>query len=813
MNASIRRWLIPATLLTLTLLAYANSLHGPFVYDDLPAISRNPTLRPGTSWHDVLLPPLDGGVSVSGRPLLNLSFALNARISGSAVWSYHLLNLLIHTAAGLTLYGVLRRTLLRLRGPTPSPEAGASSGRGTAFAKPEFLAGAIAGLWLLHPLQTESVTYLIQRAESLMGLCYLFTLYAFIRSVDESKPRWQVASVVACALGMATKEVMITAPVLVLLYDRTFLAGSFRGACLSRPGYYLGLAATWLLLLGLVFNTGGNRGGSIGAEVGVSAWAYGLTQFPALFRYLALAVWPHPLVFEYGKFWISDVAVIVPDIALVSALLLGTVYALWRAPRWGFLGAWCFIILAPTSLAPGTTQMIVEHRMYLPLAAVLIGCAWLLHRFLPRLSWVIGSIVLLGFGGLTAVRNHDYRSATALWSDTVAKRPHNAVARENLGEALLNEGRLDEAIRSFQSALELTPDDPLLRYNLGCALARVGRFRDAAEHYEAALRVHPADSALHTNLAIALAEMGRLTDAEIHAALAVRLRPQDPETHRNHSLHLIHLHREAEAKAELETALRLRPEYVDARAELASLLLRKGDINGAIAQAEAALRVDPNSLFAHHALGLALERLGRAPEAKMHYEAVLKLAPADAIAHAALGRLLLESNEPETARIHLAAAAKTQPADFETNADLGQALAKLNRTTEAITAYQRAVALNPAAADVWLNLGNALYRVDRLQEAVEAYQQTRRLDPSNPKLRLYLAATLLRLGRADDALACYFENLQMAPNDAIAHAELANALAYLGRRTEAIAHYETALRINPGLEAVRQQLSRLRSTP
>jgi hypothetical protein len=170
------------------------------------------------------------------------------------------------------------------------------------------LALAVALLWTLHPLQTEAVTYVIQRVESLMGLCYLLTLYCLIRSVDSPRPAlWQGCMVTACLLGMATKEVMATAPLLGLLYDRTFLAGSFREAWQRRRWWYVGLAATWLPLACLVAGTGGNRGGTSGFNVGVAPWAYWLTQFQAVAHYLKLSVWPHPLVFEYGTFWVRPV--------------------------------------------------------------------------------------------------------------------------------------------------------------------------------------------------------------------------------------------------------------------------------------------------------------------------------------------------------------------------------------------------------------------------------------------------------------------------------------------------------------------------
>ena len=352
------------------LAAYHNSFSGPFIYDDAPAILDNPSIRHLWPIWQPLCPPHGEGLTIEGRPILNFSFAINYAVSGTRVWSYHALNLIFHLLAGLALFGIVRRTL----------ERGARGG------SPALLGLGVALLWTVHPLQTEAVTYVVQRAESLMGLFYLLTLYGFVRATAEPSRRpllWFGLSWLACLFGMATKEVMITAPVMVFFFDRTFVAGSFAAAWRRRRSYYLALAATWLLPIALVASTGGNRSGSVGFGAGVSWGAYVLTQFQAIVTYLRLAFWPHPLVFEYGTFWVSF-GRMAPCGIVVGLLAAATIWALVRRPALGFLGFWFFGILAPTSLAPGTTQMIVEHRMYLPLAALAVLFVLAVHAAARR---------------------------------------------------------------------------------------------------------------------------------------------------------------------------------------------------------------------------------------------------------------------------------------------------------------------------------------------------------------------------------------------------------------------------------------------
>ena len=379
---------VPVLIVVAGFAAYAGSFSGPFVFDDPSSITANPTIRQLWPPWDVLATPR-ANVTVQGRPILNLSFAVNYAISKSDVWSYHALNGLIHILAGLTLLGIVRRTIVN-GGRWLNGARGLAATNGTALLATEPPAAretiataiglAVALLWTVHPLQTESVTYVVQRAESLMGLFYLVTLYCFVRYAEggaTSPPaRWALGSFVACGLGMATKEVMVSAPVMVLLYDRAFVAGSLREAWRKRCRFYAGLAAGWILLGLCLLRGGGNRGGSVGLGVSASWWDYAATQFEAIGRYLLLSVWPHPLVFEYGAFRVQHASEVLPWAVFVVPAVVGTLWALWRRPVLGFLGGWFFAMLAPTSLVPGTSQMIVEHRMYLSLAAVVVIAVW-----------------------------------------------------------------------------------------------------------------------------------------------------------------------------------------------------------------------------------------------------------------------------------------------------------------------------------------------------------------------------------------------------------------------------------------------------
>jgi tetratricopeptide (TPR) repeat protein len=699
--------------------AYSNSFRGPFVYDDLKAIPENPSIRHlWPAWDALLSAP--GGTTVGGRPVANLSLAVNFALSGTDVWSYHALNLLIHVLSALALFGAVRRTL-------GGPALAARFGRD---ALPLGLAAAL--LWELHPLQTESVTYIVQRVESLMGLFYLLTLYLFIRSLGSARPvRWQAAAVLACLLGMATKEVMSTAPLMVLLYDRTFAAGSFRRAWQVRKGLYLSLAATWLPLPLLVAATGWNRGGSVGFSAGVAPWDYWLTQIEAIARYAGLAVWPRPLVFEYGPFRYQGFAALAPFALVAVPLGAATLAALRLRPALGFLGAWFLLILAPSSVVPVATQTMAEHRMYLPLAAAVVAAVALAHGLAGRRSWPFLGLLAIALGLLTRARNDDYRSELALWTDTVAKRPDNSNARNNLGLALFHADRVADAIGQYQEALKLQPSYPGALNNLGNALDRAGRAPEAIGMYEAALRLEPRYAAAHFNLARALDRAGRTPEALPH----------------------------------FEESLRIEPGFEQGRVDFGDALCRSGRFAEAIEQYEAALGIRPGLALAHVGLGMALAQTGKAAEAMEEYGTALRIQPDLAQAADNLGVLLCGAGRADEGIQQIEAAIRMRPDFARAHFDLGNARVQAGRIAEAIGCYEDALRIDPGLAEASNNLGIVLCRAGHPAEGLARIEAAIRMMPDFAQAHFARGTALMQTGRREEAAAEYERVLQLRPND------------------------------------------------
>lgn len=583
---------LPWLLIVSTFLAYANSFSNPFILDDQRVIVGD--LRGATGWP-----------AFSSRMVGNLTFRMNHAVGRLNVADYHAVNLLIHVAAGLLLYGLVRRTLLR-------PWA---AGRWT----PASAAGSAALtslLWLLHPMQTESVTYLCQRYESLMGFFVLLTLYAFARAMASGRPRgWCDACIAACAVGMGTKETMGVAPLLVLCYDRTFESGTFRAALRTRPWFYAALACTWGLLAVLGART-------LIESMAVNAtplsatgpWVYLGTQAGVVLHYLRLAIVPDALCLYYA--WLPALdwrAILLPAVPLL-ALLVATLWAVRRAPAWGFVGTWFFLTLMPSSSIVPIADMAFEHRMYLPLAALAAAAVfgldgagqWCVARWFWRPSRVrVGAgfvllAVALALGWGTAIRNRTYASSETMWRDIVAKRPDNFPARVELINQLFDSRRLDpvaaaarldeaEAVtRTLIARIEevrprereeLKPMPISAEYCRHMAYNQLGRIRlkrDRPDEAEAAFRkaiaMNPRDPLPYNNLALALMMQGRNDEAIRMADAAVR---EDPGYAKAYGLKaglLAGQGRFAEAVATYRRALVADPTLISAQSDLAWLL-------------------------------------------------------------------------------------------------------------------------------------------------------------------------------------------------------------------------------------------------
>lgn len=669
-------WRIPAFRALLIACAgaivYANSLQGAFILDDHLTIEQNPSIRQLSSLATVLAPARE--LPTAGRPLVNLSFALNYAVGGLAPRGYHAVNAGIHLLCGLLLFGIVRRTL---RMP------GLMQQFGNAAAE---LAFAVALLWIAHPMNAEVVNYITQRTESLMALCYLLTFYCAIRASESPHPLvWECLAIVSCALGMASKESMATAPVMLVLYDRAFVHHTFKDAITRRWRLYTGLASTWLVLAFLM--SSGPRIRSTGLSSGVTVGSYLLNQSRMIVRYLRLAVWPTALVSDYGLPAPYSPADVWAPLLLVGGLSAAAVFAALRYPRAGFLALGFFVTLAPSSsVVPISTEVGAERRMYVPLVMLLIlgivGAWHLWERYRSRLdepshggqmpgaTWNAAVFVLampLAIG--TALRNVDYRSPLTLSEKDLARWP-TARAHHSLALALIADGRRSEAIDHLRTA---TDGDPRAHYSLGRELLNQGKREEGIAELETFVRVQPL-----------------LLDVLSARELI--------------GLTLMDLGRPGDAAQQFRAVLDMVPSRFTAHAELARALFAQGDYAGAIRENEAFLERQPGESAGWVNLAVAYASAGRLDDAIAAFTKATAIEPRNAIAQRNLAKALLEKQDFPRAEAAARQTIALNQRDGVAHGMLGVALAAQGKLDTALTEMRTAYALEPNDPDIQQNL-------------------------------------------------------------------------------------------------------------
>ncbi len=546
--------------------SYWNSTAGVFVFDDVQHIVNNAQIR--TVW-----PPWIS-MANSSRPVVSWSLAINYMIGGGDPWGYHAVNISIHSAAALCLFGLIRRTLLT------SKRLEAWRLRSDAIALP------VALLWALHPIQTQSVTYIIQRGESMMGLCYLALLYCVARTGHDDKGRckatfaWSLLTIALCFVGMGCKAVMVTAPIVALLFERVFFATSLSALWRRRWWVFVGMMSAWSVLwVGGVIQ-GLQPSASPAARVGfgnvdVSPWHYALTQAGVVLHYLLLAFWPSSLCFDYAWPVVTSIREALVPASLLLAMLALVVVAWVRNPPIGFVSSVFFLLLSPTSSIVPIRDVAVEHRMYLPLVSPIVlfvvFAAHVANRINTRNS-ALGSRVYVGLflaisvalGVATIQRNRTYHSAEALWTDVAGKRPDNARAWNNLGTIQARTGRLDQSEESLRTAIRLDPKNAEAHYNLGLTLARKSEWASACDAYEKAIALASDYGEAYNNAAIALHKLGRAVDSIVHFKRAADLLPDRADVQFNLGAALMDANRPTDAEPLLRRALELDPGHAEA---------------------------------------------------------------------------------------------------------------------------------------------------------------------------------------------------------------------------------------------------------
>jgi len=633
-------WAASLLLIVVTWLTYANSLSGEFIFDDHAHIVENQKV-------DDFGHAIRQFAGPRNRPVAGLSIAVNATLFGKDPFWFRVVNVLIHTLCVLLLYDLIRGSVAAIH---PGDKSNCPPA--------DTLALAAALLWAVHPLATMAVSYIIQRHESLMAMFYLAMLWFLMRgylSVRWKWP-WYLGAILACWLGMGTKEVMITAPVVGLMYDRALLSKSW-GDLLRNRGWVYGVIVSpaIILIFKLVpmFTPGtATFEDMFGQHEQASSWLYLWTQTGVILHYLQLSFWPNQLVFDYqwpvadspAQYWMSAM--------VVTALFAGAVSLWWKNPPIGFLGLAFFFILAPTSSFVPVIDVAFEHRMYLPLAVVCILFALGLYLLLQRAMGesspnerTAGFMIVVGIVGVllayrTYERNRDYQSEIAMWYSVVEARPQNTRANHNLAQYLRQQGEIAEAelvlLRSIRACEDIGERTFPLHVDLAELYVGAGQVNLALGRYQLAL------------------ETGEATTEQPHSDYSQAiLNRQLAEMYTSFGAFMLQLGHPQQAAIHLDKAIALRPEIADWYAMAGDAQRQSGNIPKAIEYWNHLLSVNPQQDMVRRDLALELLHAKDYEKAMPHLLELVNRNSDDIAASFHLARLLVAAPDDNVRDLQL----------------------------------------------------------------------------------------------------------------------------------------------------------------
>jgi tetratricopeptide (TPR) repeat protein len=705
-------------LAAITWLVFSQTLGHEFVnYDDNLYVADNPVVLNGLSLKGIVW-AFTHTVNVNWTPVAMLSHMLDCQLYGTKAGWHHLTSVLLHTMSVIALFLVLKEMTSAL-----------------------WRSAFVAAVFAVHPLHVESVAWIAERRDVLSGVFFMLTIGAYVRYARHpwSPARYGLV-VFLFALGLMSKPMLVTLPFVLLLLDYWPLKRFNQPDSRSVP---CRLIVEKLPLLALS-----------GAACVVTLFAQkeAITSPPlpvsignALVSYVS---------YLKQMFWPSGLAVLYPfpangrplwEVILALILLLSMtagVFILRKTRPYLLVGwLWYLLMLVPViGFIQSGLRAQADRYTYLPQIGLYVLLTWMAADLCA--SWrhrraLLGGLSIIILTALIVCAHMQvsyWKNSESLWTRTLAVTTDNYIAHNDFGGALVQAGRLDEAIVQYQKALEIYPDSAEAHNNLGSALFQKGRVDEAIAQYQKALQINPDHAQAHYNLGIALMQKGRVD----------------------------------EAIAQYQKALQINPDFADAHNNLGSALMQKGRVDEAIVQYQKALETDPDSAQTHNNLGNALFQKGRVDEAIVHFQQALEINPDFADAHNNLGNALLQKGRVDEAIVHYQKALQIKPDSAQTHNNLGDALLQKGKVDEAIVHYQKALEIKPDYPAAKNNLAWVLATAPQTSlrdgsRAVELAQQADQLaGGENPMILRTLAAAYAETGRFDDAVRSAKRAMELA---------------------------------------------------
>lgn len=623
-------------------LCYANTFSNPFVFDDIPNIVENPHIRINQISLDRLAEAAFQS-PLRRRPLSNLSFAANYYVGGYQPMGYHLVNTLIHIITGVLLYFVIKAAMVVAGAGSTEPGGNPESCHGGCWDGP--MAGKTATLpfitavlWAVHPLQTQSVTYLVQRMNALAAMfyvlaCLLFLMAARFRQADK---KWLLYA--GCALSgvmaLASKEMAATLPFFLLLLRWYFIL-DLSWPRIKREMAVVAAMAAIMAVVAFLF-LGSSPLDTILAGYSIRPFTLTqrfMTEFRVIVFYVSLLIFPHPSRLNLDHHFIASASMVDPVSTLFSMVAVaGAGAAALVLAKKDRVVSFCILWYLGNLLIESSViglEIIFEHRNYLPSMSLVLMLVWLLYKKIRSGRVLI--LIFFSLAGTFAVwtyqRNLVWWDDLTLWEDCARKSPEKARPNNNLAAAFIKAEKFDEAILYCRKALAIIPLYTEAYNNLGLALAGAGRLEEATAQYLTAIELNPRYADAYNNLGLVRTKQGRWAQALDMYMAAIGTDPFNPKAYNNLGLLLMEQGRVDAAVHRFQQGLGILPRNAGLHYNLANALSWKGDWARAIGHYHRAIGADPHMAQAHNNLGIAYVRIERFDLAIGHFKAALQIDP------------------------------------------------------------------------------------------------------------------------------------------------------------------------------------------
>ena len=694
-----------------TLVVYLSAMQSGFVWDDDCMLTNNRVLKEKglyDSWFTTSQP--------NYWPITSTSYWVEHKLWGLNPAGYHITNILIHTICALLIW----RILILLKIPVAWPAA---------------------LIFAVHPVNVESVAWIAQRKTLLATLFFLITLLLYLKFENNSSLLLYWLSAGTFVLAMLSKGSVVGLPI-VLLLAAWWQRGTVSRRDLLRSAPFFAVSAV-MSCVEIWFQYNRAIGGDVIRSDNFFARLAGAGM--AVWFYIYKAILPINLIFIYPRWQIDpkNWLFFVPLMALAGLFLLFWLYR----KSWGrpflFALSYYVVMLLPIlgffNIYFMRYSLVADHYQYASIIGIISLIAGVCYYIAGRLGgqWnnrvkTAAAVIVVVLGILTLRQSRAYANAETLWNDTLRKNPNSWVAHNNLGSALLQQGKINEAISHYYQILKTRPDDAEAHNNLGIALGTQGRFVQAFEHYLQALQIRPDFADAHYNFGNALQACGQLDEAVKEYRKALLIKPDDADVHYNLARIFQLQGKPDEAINHYNEVLRIKPKSIAAYNNLANVLVSQDKFDEAVNCLQKALKVEPDNADTHYNLAGIFQFRNKNDEAIIHYRQALQFRPDDAEANYKIGELLQSQGKFAEASLHYYRVLQAEPNNADAHNNLGIVLGAQNNFDEAIEHFRKVLELKSDNAEAYNNLGIALSQQGKFDEAVDCYRKAIQLKPDWP---------------------------------------------------------------------------------